>query len=218
MKSIVSRSARGLFAFLAFAALSLSLFGCAGGGNTQATEENPFTVEGVYHSSTGMDEPENYAGTPDYDIAKQNEKQNEASADTKHLFVVVNLDADDKENISVTGVRSGSQVWSGAELKIDDTNEYNDNWSLNNSSKFKEIYVSKLTELGYGDGTNHKTLYGGSDDSYKAIFVFNISNNDFENGEVGHLSWNDYSADFNLSDVKEVESPLVMVEELSQGN
>ena len=207
----------GIFAMVA--ALTLCLAGCgSNGGTSQPAKESPFTVEEVYHSLTGTDEPEYYAGTSDYDIAKQNEKQNEANADTKHIFVAVNLEADDKENISITGVRSGSQVWSGAELRIDDANTYNDNWSLNNTSKFKKIYVSKLDELGYGDGTNHKTLYGGSGDSYKAIFVFDISNNDFENGEVGHLSWNGYSADFNLSDVKEVESPLAMVEELSQGN
>lgn len=202
------------------AAITMAFCLTACGGGSQPAKDNPLSIEGVYHPLTGTDEPAYFAGTTDYDTAVANEKKSEAESDTKKLFVVINLDAPDKENITVAkGQRIGAgDIASTAKLSVDGTNEYKDNWALNNNSKFKQVYVSELKNLGYGDGTDNVTLYGGSGDTYKAVFVFSVSNNDLENGEVGHLSWDGYDVEFNMTDVKEVESPLAMVEELSSAN
>lgn len=125
---------------------------------------------------------------------------------------------DAKENKSVGGgkaLSNGSDRVSGAELIIDGTNKYKDNWALNNSSRFKTIYTSKLSELGYKDGTLPSTLYGGSDEPYKLVSVFFVSNSDFENGKKATLEFGDYSLDFDMAEIKEVNSPLSMIDELS---
>lgn len=212
----------GAFSFAIVLAITLLacalLAGCSSG--EQKAEENPLSIEGAYHPLTGMDEPEYYAGTEDYEVAVTNSKANEANSDTKRVFVAVSLDADDKENLTVAKAQrmgAGDSV-STAKLVIDDTNTYNDYWALNNNSEFKQLYVSGLKELGYGDGTENVTLYGGSDDQYKAVFVFFVSNNDLENGETARLTWEDREAEFNLEDVKEVDSPLVMVKDLKNSD
>ena len=98
---------------------------------------------------------------------------------------------------------------SAAELTIDGVNTYDDNYGLNNRD-----YFETLEQLGYHDGADSGELLGGSGETYGAIFLFWISNNDYNVGETAHLEWGDYSVDFNMSDIQEVDSPLAMLDAL----
>ena len=118
---------------------------------------------------------------------------------------------DDQENLAIGSpemLSSGERV-SGAELTVDGINTYNDSYSLN-----RKGYFSLLSDLGYHDGGNSDTLYAGTTEPYRAVFLFWIGNNDFENGGTAHLEWGDFGIDFNMSDVREVGSPLEMVNAL----
>ncbi len=71
-----------------------------------------------------------------------------------------------------------------------------------------------LEQIGYHDGADSGELLGGSGETYKAVFLFWVSNNDFSNGETARLTWGDYRVDFSMADIREVGSPLDMVSEL----
>lgn len=206
-----------LGALAAIAALVFCLAGC--GNQTQEQQkENPLSIQGVYHPLTGTSEPAYFgdAGSPKYEESLKNAKASEEAAKTKKVFVVIKVKADEHENKQIArGQKVGGSSASTAKLVVDNANEYKDNWALNNSGKSYQVYVSQLSQLDYGDGTDSATLYGGSDDLYKAVFVFSVSNADFKKGEVGHLSWEGYEADFNMSDVKTVDTPLEMVNDLA---
>lgn len=181
-------------------------------------DESPLALIGAFHSSTGLYEPREFANgtaTPE-EIAQgtENLQQSEASNDTKTFFVAAELRADERENLDTGAVSSFNtgELHSAARLVIDDINEYNDCYDLNNTNK---VYAATLSELGYYDGTYTTTLYGGSEESVRVIFVFLIGNADYENGQQAHLEWGSFSADFPLTEIVEVESPNAIVEQLS---
>lgn len=42
-----------------------------------------------------------------------------------------------------------------------------------------------------------------------------MNNADIEQGQSAHLNWDDYNADFNIADIRFVDTPLDMVNELA---
>lgn len=206
-------------------AVALCFAGCSSGGSGSTSnseveqKDDGFSIVAVYHPQTGMSEPAGYAsiGTTDYNTALKNLKSGEEESDFKHIFVAIEIEPDERQNIDIPSGKAlgtGDSV-SGATLTIDDLNEYDDNWALNNTSTTRKVYNSQLMKLGYTDGTTPTTLYGGASEPYRAIFVFDISTADLEKGEVGYLKWHDYSAKFNMADIQTVEKPLDMVDELA---
>ena len=203
--------------------LSFALPGCSDStGESSEDEEraddSPMFLVGAFHSSTGLSEPSEFNNgnaTPE-EIATgtANLQENEKSANTKTIFVAVEVSADEKENRNVGAANAFStgELHSAATLTVDDTNEYADCYDLNDTYK---VYAATLRDLGYYNGTHTTTLYGGSDDTARAIFAFLIGNNDFESGTDAHLEWGTFSLDFPLSEIVEVESPNDIVEQLS---
>lgn len=175
-------------------------------------QANPLSLAGAFHPLTGSSEPMEFNGTPEQiEEGRANLIANEEAADKKILFVAVQASADDRENLNfgvVNGNMTGGTV-SAAELTIDGVNTYDDNYGLNNRD-----YFETLEQLGYHDGADSGELLGGSGETYGAIFLFWISNNDYNVGETAHLEWGDYSVDFNMSDIQEVDSPLAMIDAL----
>ena len=225
MKSSIRKA---LAAALA-ATLALFMFGCgsqgeggteAGGDAAQDVQEpsNPVSVIGAYHPLTGLTEPTDYnssLATPEeIEIGTVNAKDSESSDDTKKVFVAVEVQPDEKENIDVGSavMMTTGELTSGAELLVDDVNEYSDNYVLNDHRD----YFGRLLELGFHDGSHSDTVYAGADEPYKAIFLFFIGNNDYENGETGTIEWGDYTVEFPISDIQEVETPLDMVAALGE--
>ena len=214
----------------ASATLVCCLFGCSSQPaehqgeeqNEAATEETEVAAEeqqdesvslaGAFRPLTGMNEPLEYNGTAaEIEQARENLKSNVASDDEKMVFVAIQVAADDRENRTlgvVNGNMRGATV-SAAELTVDDINTYGDIYGLNSRD-----YFETLEQLGYHDGADNGELLGGSGDTYGAIFLFSVSNNDLEQGTTAHLEWGDYSIDFNMSDIQEVDSPLAMIDAL----
>lgn len=170
---------------------------------------------GAFHPLTGMSEPTEFnsgQATPE-EIATgtDNLKNGEQSSDTKTLFVFAEAKADEKKNLEVgasTSLSTGEWA-SDAKLTVDGTNEYSDNYTLN-----KRGYFQTLADMGFHDGATSGELYANSPDTYKAVFLFFIGNSDLENGKEAHLKWGDFELDFNLSEVKEVNSPTDMIANL----
>lgn len=218
------RNRGGLISRRAFAsigcALLLGLTGCgntASDGRSVTSEETApklLEVTGVFHPSTGKDDPAAYSGI-DYDTIYQRLADSEKSDSKKTLFVAVKLNADANDNIEIPiRVDGARNRISGAELTID-SNTYKDNWSYNKGGS-QEGIATELGEAGYTDGTGGVTLSGGSDDSYKAIFMFWISNKDYESGGTAHLTWNDYETDVDLSSMQEVTTAHDIAAALSE--
>ncbi|MFR8784348.1 hypothetical protein [Slackia sp.] len=210
-------------AVAASAALACCLFGCSSQpagqqeqqGDTVAEEEqqaNPLSFVGAFHPLTGMSEPTEFNGTPEQiEEGRANLIAQEGEDDEKVLFVMVRASADERENLNF-GIVNGNMrggIVSAAELTIDDVNTYSDNYGLNSKG-----YFETLEQLGYHDGAESGELLGGSGETYGAVFVFFISNNDYNVGETAHLEWGDYSVDFNMSDIQEVDSPVAMIDAL----
>lgn len=176
-----------------------------------APEDNPLTIEAVYCVGTGTYEPSELAG--DYDEVKANMLAGEAERGKKSLFVIASIKADERENKRVAiGQNVGGTIISGVKLNIDGINEYGDNWALNADMR---DYSAQLEDLGYGDGIDNKELLGGSGDVYKAVLWFDVNNADIEQGQTAHLNWDDYNAEFNIADIRFVDTPLDMVNELA---
>lgn len=191
----------------AIAALTCCLFGCTLGHQNESA-----TFVGAFHPLTGMNEPLEYGATSeDVEQARENLLSNEVGSDKKTIFVAVRVYADDEEN-KIVGIVDGTvkgATVADAELTVDDTNSYHDNYGLNDRG-----YFETLEQIGYHDGAKSCELLGGSGETYSAIFMFDISNHDFEEGETAHLEWGEYSVDFNMSDIQEVDSPIAMVDAL----
>ncbi len=170
---------------------------------------------GAFHPLTGANEPTEYnkgaATEEQVAVAADNATKNETDSDTKTVFVMVEVCPDDQENLAIGSSKklSSGGFASGAELTVDGVNTYNDSYGAN-----RKDYFPLLSDLGYHDGGNLDTLYAGTTEPYRAVFLFWIGNNDFESGETAHLEWGDFGIDFNMSDVKEVGSPLEMVNAL----
>ena len=186
-------------------------------GAEQQSESSPLSLVGAFHPLTGASEPTEYnkgaATEEQIAVAADNATKNEANRDTKTVFVMVEVRPDDQENLAIGSperLSSGERV-SGAELTVDGINTYNDSYSLN-----RKGYFSLLSDLGYHGGGISDTLYAGTTEPYRAVFLFWIGNNDFENGGTAHLEWGDFGIDFNMSDVREVGSPLEMVNALQE--
>lgn len=175
-------------------------------------EVNPIQIDGIYHTLTGINEPTAFS----YD-AKNALIDAEEKADKKVLYVAVSVTPDERENIHVgskNGNLSGGTV-SDAKLVIDDINEYGDDFGLNKSGISGKTYYPQLLELGYHDGSDQDELLGGSEEPYRAIFLFFLSNADFEKGEVGYFTWGDFSTEIDMSTIKTVDTPLDMVADLA---
>lgn len=200
-----------VFPIAACVALICCLVGCS----SQTQESTNFSVTGAYHALTGNSDPTDFGpGLSQNEIEQgiSNLKEGELNADTKKIFVVAELKADEKENIEVgdpTPLTTGEYV-SDAKLIIDDANEYNDNYVLNKSNKG---YCEALNDLGYKGGEVTSTLYANSD-PYKVVFLFFVGNNDLENGTTAKLEWGDYQTEFSIADIQEVETPMDMVSAL----
>lgn len=210
-------------AVAASAALACYLFGCSSQpagqqeqqGDTVAEEEqqaNPLSFVGAFHPLTGMSEPTEFNGTPEQiEEGRANLIAREGENDKKVLFIMVRASADERENLKfgiVNGIMRGGTV-SAAKLTIDDVNTYGDNYGVNSRD-----YFGTLEQLGYHDGADNGELLGGSCDTYGAVFLFFISNNDYNVGETAHLEWGDYSVDFDMADIQEVDSPVAMIDAL----
>lgn len=204
-------------------ALTCCLFGCSSQPteqqgqqeDTAAEEEqqtNPLSFVGAFHPLTGMSEPTEFNGTPEQiEEGRANLITQEEDDDEKVVFVMVRASADERENLNfgiVNGSMRGGTV-SAAELTIDGVNTYGDNYGLNSRD-----YFETLEQLGYHDGADGGELLGGSGETYGAVFLFFISNNDYNVGETAHLEWGDYSVDFSMSDIQEVDSPITMIDAL----
>lgn len=211
-------------ALAASATLACCLLGCSSQpAEQQEPQEEPAaqeeqeqssqaTLVGAFHPLTGMNEPSEYTGTPEeIEQARANLVASEADDDEKTIFIALRVAADDRENIDlgvINGNMRGATV-SAAELTVDGINSYGDIYGLNTRD-----YFDTLSRIGYHDGAESGELLGGSGDVYNAIFLFTISNNDYEKGTEAHLEWGDFSIDFSMSDIQEVDSPLAMVETL----
>lgn len=210
------------------AVLSLfALYGCSSSNETASGESdsveveasNPLQIDGVYHTLTGMNEPKAYgSGTgADYDTAKANLSESQANSDEKILYVAVSVTPDERENIhvgAINGNMRGGTV-SDAKLVIDNINDYGDIFGLNKSGASGKVYYPVLREYGYRDGADQDELLGGSEKPYRAIFMFDISNTDFEKGEVGYFTWGSFSTEIDMSTVKTVDTPLDMAADLA---
>lgn len=201
--------------------LVLGLAGCGTTLHTDSAltgkeipEASPLEIVGVFHPSTGMYDPETFTGA-DYDTIVSRLTDSELEDDKKTVFVAINMKADGEDNteipIQVDGV--GNRV-SGADLIVGN-NKYDDTWAYNQGGSQKG-FAEKLSEIGYADGAGGVTLYGGSDDSYKAIFMFFISNHDYKSGGTARLTWNGMEADVNLASMVEVATPSDIVTKLSE--
>lgn len=191
-------------------ALALALSACStdeGSTDEQPVEENPFALIGAFHPSTGTSEPTEFY-TDDQEGITNQLAETEALDEKKVLFVAAEVTPDEKKNMDVgaaTQLTTGEFV-SAAKLTIDGVNEYNDNYSLN-----ERDYFDNLEDAGFHDGALSDEVLGGSDEKYKVIFMFFVSNNDFENGETAHLKWGDFEFDFSMADVQEVDTPSDMI-------
>lgn len=180
-------------------ALALALSACStdeGSTDEQSVEENPFVLIGAFHPSTGMSEPTEFY-TDDQEGITNQLAEDESLDEKKVLFVAAEVTPDEKKNMN---------VGAAAKLRIDDINEYSDNYPVN-----KRDYFDSPTSAGFHNGKLADEVLGGSDETYKVIFMFFVSNNDFENGETAHLEWGDFGLDFSMADVQEVETPNDMV-------
>lgn len=202
--------------FLAASSLGIiSALGISACSYTPAQPTLPLTLLGAFHPLTGTSEPTEFnsgLATPEeIVIGTENLKSDEQSSDTKTLFIFAEAKADGKKNLEVgasTPLSTGEWA-SDAKLTVDGTNEYNDNYTLN-----KRGYFQTLADMGFHDGATGGELYANSPDTYKAVFLFFVGNNDLENGEKAHLEWGDFELDINLSEVKEVNSPADMIADL----
>lgn len=205
-----------------FMALAFCLFGCSSqpsdeqsqqdGAAEESQRDQSVSLVGAFHTLTGMSEPTEFVGTAEeIEQVRTDLKTEEANDDEKTIFVAMRVAADDRENknLGVINGNAGGALVSAGELSIDGINTYSDIYGLNSRD-----YFDTLEQLGYHDGAKPGELLGGSGETYSAIFLFKISNNDFENGQTAHLQWGDYNVDFNMSDIQEVDNPLAMVDVL----
>ena len=198
--------------FLAAAGLSMTCMlttGCSitvSSKSSNESEKSPIALIGAYHPLTGMSDPQDL--TSDADLlaeAEQNLREGEAGDDTKIIFVLAEVTPDTKKNLELHSNRSTT----GATLTVDGTNSYNDCYGLN-----KRDWFELLTQLGFHNGTSSKTLYAGSSENYKQVFLFLVGKNDLENGKTANVKWDDLTLSFEISQIQEVATPRDMVAQL----
>ena len=80
---------------------------------------------------------------------------NESSSDTKTIFVAAEIVPDEKRNLEVGSVSklSTGEMYCNAELVIDGTNEYRDEYDINDRD-WKSTYL----DSGFHDGGNFQTV------------------------------------------------------------
>ena len=180
----------------------------------QKGETQPIPLYSIraFHCQTGMSEPSEYMGTPaELEQAKARLVENEANSDDKIIFVAAEVVADDQEDIKVGAVNDSmiGATTSAGELTIDGENSYSDIHGLNSKDCFDVLEL-----LEFHDGADNDILKAGSGDSYCVIIIFSISSEDYEQGSEAHLQWGDFSVDFPMSDIVEVDTPKTMTEKL----
>lgn len=189
----------------------LGLSGCDGG--TGNDENNPFRFIAAFHCAAGISEPTEYGNgsQAEIDTATANLMANESSSDTKTIFVAAEIVPDEKRNLEVGSVSklSTGEMYCNAELVIDGTNEYRDEYDINDRD-WKSTYL----DSGFHDGGNFQTVLAASEQTYKVVFAFSIGNNDCENGEKASLLWGDYSLDFDIDDIQEAGTPNEILSKL----
>ena len=199
--------------FLAAAGLGMTCMlttGCSitvSSKSSNESEKSPITLIGAYHPLTGMSDPQDLASDADLLAeAEQNLREGEAGDDTKVIFVLAEVTPDTKKNIEL---HTTVDHTTGATLTVDGTNKYNDSYGLN-----KRDWFELLTQLGFHNGKSSETLYAGSNEAYKQVFMFFIGNNDLKNGKTASVKWDDLTLSFEMSQIQEVATPRDMVAQL----
>ena len=199
--------------FLAAAGLGMTCMlttGCSitvSSKSSNESEKSPITLIGAYHPLTGMSDPQDLASDADLLAeAEQNLREGEAGDDTKVIFVLAEVTPDTKKNIEL---HTTVDHTTGATLTVDGTNKYNDSYGLN-----KRDWFELLTQLGFHNGKSSETLYAGSNEAYKQVFMFFIGNNDLKNGKTASVKWDDLTLSFEMSQIQEVATPRDMVARL----
>ena len=199
--------------FLAAAGLGMTCMlttGCSitvSSKSSNESEKSPITLIGAYHPLTGMSDPQDLASDADLLAeAEQNLREGEAGHDTKDIFVLAEVTPDTKKNIEL---HTTVDHTTGATLTVDGTNKYNDSYGLN-----KRDWFELLTQLGFHNGKSSETLYAGSNETYKQVFMFPIGNNDLKNGKTASVKWGDLTLSFEMSQIQEVATPRDMVAQL----
>ena len=199
--------------FLAAAGLGMTCMlttGCSitvSSKSSNESEKSPITLIGAYHPLTGISDPQDLASDADLLAeAEQNLREGEAGHDTKDIFVLAEVTPDTKKNIELHTTVNHT---TGATLTVDGTNSYDDSYGLN-----KRDWFELLTQLGFHNGKSSETLYAGSNETYKQVFMFFIGNNDLENGKAASVKWGDLTLSFEISQIQEVATPRDMVAQL----
>ena len=199
--------------FLAAAGLGMTCMlttGCSitvSSKSSNESEKSPITLIGAYHPLTGISDPQDLASDADLLAeAEQNLREGEAGHDTKDIFVLAEVTPDTKKNIEL---QTTVHHTTGATLTVDGTNSYDDSYGLN-----KRDWFELLTQLGFHNGKSSETLYAGSNETYKQVFMFFIGNNDLENGKAASVKWGDLTLSFEISQIQEVATPRDMVAQL----
>lgn len=193
--------------FCTAALLTACISGCSAG-------ESNVKLIGAFHPETGVYDPEDVIFSDDQAKIKEMHDRyakSEEESGTYSVFVVIEVAADDKGNISVGNHNM-------PELVVDGANEYNDIISdarireKNVSGKYKE----QLSDMGVKDADVRTELMAGSGETRRAIFCFCISPADYKDGKTAHLEWDDVSFDFDLKEIQEIGEPSDMIDILAE--
>lgn len=192
--------------FCVAALLTACISGCSAG-------ESNVELIGAFHPQTGVNDPADIVGDGPADTKEWYDTyvSTEKESDTYSIFVVVEVKADDKENFSVG---NGSP----AKLVVDDTNEYPNIYRSDIYGEKMVIgqYRDKLDSMGIESDDVETDLMGGSGKTRRGIFCFCISPADYRDGKVAHLDWDSVSLDFDLKEIREVDTPSDMVDILAE--
>lgn len=201
--------------FLAAAGLSMTCMlttGCSitvSSKSSNESEKSSITLIGAYHPLTGQYDPQDSLTDPEQ-IAYQEQvqREREAQGNVKTVFILAEVTPDAKKNIKL---RNAGNTTS-AELTVDKSNTYTDDYGEKwNNRKWHTL----LTQLGFHTGGgSDTTLYAGSNETYKQVFMFVIGNNDLENGKTASVKWGDFTLNFDMSQIQDVATPKAMVAQL----
>lgn len=201
--------------FLAAAGLGMTCMlttGCSitvSSKSSNESEKSPITLIGAYHPLTGQYDPQDSLTDPEkIAYQEQVQRESEAQRDVKTVFILAEVTPDAKINIKLRHVGNTT----GAELTVDKSNTYTDDYGEKwNNRKWHTL----LTQLGFHTGGgSDTTLYAGSNEAYKQVFMFVIGNNDLKNGETAKIEWGDLTLSFEMSQIQEVATPRDMVAQL----
>ena len=201
--------------FLAAAGLSMTCMLTTGCSITverksnNESEKSPIALIGAYHPLTGRNDPQDSLTDPEkIAYQEQVQRESEAERDVKAVFILAEVTPDSKKNIKLRNVGKTT----AAELTVDGANTYSDDYGEKwNDSKWHTL----LTQLGFHTGGGgDTTLYAGSSETYKQVFMFLIGNNDLENGKTANVKWGDLTLSFEISQIQEIATPRDMVAQL----